>query len=246
MTERKLDRVYQLDWRSLDYPVTQHPRMATAAKLPRSYTWSCNAWLDQGQEGACVGVGFTHDLVAKPRVVTGVDMVFARERVYWEAQKIDPWDGGAYPGAAPFYEGTAVLAGAKVLTSMGFYSGYTWGLTLEQMAVGVGYTGPAVIGVDWFEGMFDTDASGFIRPTGAAVGGHCLLTNGVRIVWKSGSARTSFADVDRAKSWFLLRNSWSRAWGVDGSAKISFEDMDLLLHREGDVCFPVRTAKVTV
>jgi hypothetical protein len=195
----------------------------------------------------CVGFGFTHDLRAKPKVVNGVTNDFARTKVYWEAQRIDEWEGGAYPGASPRYEGTSVLSGAKVLTSLGYYSGYTWALNIEQLVLGVGYAGgPAILGLNWYEGMDDVDDDGFIHVTGEQDGGHCLLAIGVRIVWKAGSARATFADVDQQRSYFLLHNSWGKDWAADGRAKISVADMDRLLNEAGDACFPVRTSKVLV
>ncbi len=237
----RLDRVYELDWRSLNYPVTAHPKMrSTTPKPPRSYTWSIDAWLNQGAEGACVGFGFAHDLRARPSVVGGVSNQLARI-FYHDAQKIDPWDGGSYPGASPFYEGTAVLSGAKVLTARGFYSSYTWALDIMQMIMGVGYAGPAIIGVNWHTNMFETDSQGFIHATGSVEGGHCILVQAVKVVRFPNSV-----DLDPTKTYFTLHNSWGKSWGVNGKAKISVKDMDFLLNSQGDVCFPVRTKKVSV
>jgi hypothetical protein len=243
----RLDRLYELDWRSLDYPVTSHPKIRTAtAKPPRSFTWSCDVWLDQGQEGACVGFGFSHDLRAKPKVVQGITNRFAREQVYWEAQKIDPWSGGAYPGANPRYEGTAVLAGAKVLTDLGFYSAYTWALTIEQVVMGIAYAGPAIFGFDWYSDMSNPDDKGFIHATGFIDGGHCILGKAVKIEWKAKGGPRVWANVDLDRSYITLHNSWGKDWGTEGTAKISLTDVDMLLKAQGDACFPVRTAKVKV
>lgn len=218
----RLTRIKQFDYRSRAFPITA---TITATK-PRSYTWACSAHLDQGSEGACVGFGWSHELIAKPAVAKNITDKFAKEKIYWEAQKIDEWSGGSYPGAKPQYEGTSVLAGAKVVKSLGYIKEYRWAFGLDDLIMAVGYKGPAVLGLDWYEGMYDTDMLGFIKPTGYNVGGHCILAKGVNI----------------KSEYFLLHNSWGPQWGVGGDAKISFDNMDLLLRQGGEACIPtVRT-----
>lgn len=241
-----LDRIYELDWRSLDYPVSA-TLTADQIRYPRSYTWALSQYFDQGREGACVGFGFAHELAAAPIAVEGVTGGWGRE-IYWLAQREDPWPGGAYEGADPFYEGTSVLTGAKVVQDLGHYSGYTWALDAQEIAVGVGYKGPCVLGLRWYEGMSNTDADGFIRPTGSVRGGHCILAVGVKIVWKSWVNRLfsrKWENVDYDRSYVLLHNSWSQTWGMNGRAKLSLRDLDTLLAEEGDACFPVRIIRPT-
>ena len=50
--DRRLDRIPFHDERSRNFPLRA---MLTTAqqKAPRSYTWACAYFLDQGQEGAC-------------------------------------------------------------------------------------------------------------------------------------------------------------------------------------------------
>jgi hypothetical protein len=244
----RLDRIYQRDLRSLAF--LSRDRVAAMSRHiePRSYTWSIGIFLDQGAEGACVGYGFTHELAARPVAVVGVNGGFARQ-VYFDGQRIDEWPGGAYPGASPFYEGTSVLAGAKVLQSRGFYLGYDWALSAEDVADGIGYLGPCVLGLNWYDGMFDTDAKGFIHKTGPLLGGHCIVAVGVRIVYKSWISRLlsrRWDNVDLDRSYVTLHNSWGSDWGVNGQARLSLRDLGLLLAEQGDACFPRRnTAKVT-
>lgn len=79
--DARLARLVQFDKRSRKYAI----RAAIGAKRPRSFTWSCDKWLDQGVEGACVGFSMTHELAARPAPVTrGMTPTFAREKVYWE------------------------------------------------------------------------------------------------------------------------------------------------------------------
>ncbi len=99
----RLDRLVLFDDASRNYPI-RTLLTAEQYRKPRSYTWRFpTEWLlDQGREGACVSCGWGHELMSRPRVVTGINMPWCRERIYFEAQRIDPWPGGAYPGASPF------------------------------------------------------------------------------------------------------------------------------------------------
>ncbi len=168
----------------------------------------------------CVGFGVTHELMFYPVPVRRVDATFAREKIYWVAQEGDPWPGGSYPGASPAYEGTSVLYGVKAAADLGYYKEYRWATSENELALGVGYLGPAIIGVDWYEGMFEPDSKGFIRPTGEKMGGHCCLIIGINI--RSGH--------------YVIRNSWGPTWGDNGNCKISREDMSKLIRDNGEAC----------
>lgn len=221
----RLARIQQFDKRSRKYPI----RATIDAKKPRSFTWRCDKYLDQGREGACVGFSLTHELIARPAPVSGVAAKFAREQVYWEAQKVDPWPGGSYPGASPRYEGTSVLAGVQTLKNMGYIKEYRWAFGLKDLVMAVGYKGPAVIGVPWYEGMFDVRSCGHVHADGQVAGGHAILVKGVSV-----RNRT-----------FTLHNSWGKAWGRGGTGLISWDEMDKLLHEGGEAVVPlVRASRV--
>ena len=223
-SDPRLNRLVQFDEKSRQYPV-----MATLGGLkPRSYTWAGGPVLDQGPDGACVGFAMTHELAARPAVVKGRGPSFAKEKVYWEAQKIDAWPGGSYPGASPRYEGTSVLAGIKMMQKMGYIKEYRWAFGLDDLVMAVGYKGPAVLGIPWYEGMYTPGHCGYIHIGGKMVGGHAILCRGVSV-----KNRT-----------FLLQNSWGPNWGKNGTALISWEDMDRLLHERGEAVIPtIRTKK---
>lgn len=224
--DRRLDRLPQWDQNNNKYPV--RPLLTLAqVKRPRGYTWRVPVVLDQGNEGACVGFAWSHELAARPRVVADVTSGFARI-VYQDAQMIDPWPGGSYPGADPFYEGTSVLAGAKVLQGRGHFAEYRWATTMTELIGALGYEGPVVLGINWWTGMFTPDATGFLHPTGMIEGGHAILANRV-------SVREKFIGV---------HNSWGPGWGENGDAKIAFDDMEKLLVEDGEACVPVRRLKV--
>jgi hypothetical protein len=218
VADQRLARIVQFDEKSRDYPIRSTFTLGTK---PRSYTWRCSEVLDQGREGACVGFSMTHELIARPVAVKTVGAADARE-IYHEAQKIDPWDGGAYPGASPFYEGTSVLAGVKILKKRGYIGGYRWCFGLDDLVKAVGYKGPAVLGIAWYEGMFQPWSCGHIHVTGEKVGGHAILCVGVNV-----KRRT-----------FTLHNSWGPGWGDGGRCLITWDDMDRLLHEQGEAVIP--------
>lgn len=214
----RLGRLVRFDPRSRAWPIR-----AVVPKTPRSYSWRCFPRLDQGTEGACVGFGVSHELAARPSEAAGITNTSAR-KLYWEAQKLDDWPGGAYPGAKPFYEGSSVLAGMKAAQAAGWFDSYRWAFGIEDLVLGLGYNGPAVLGIPWYAGMSDPDPlSGLIRPTGQLQGGHCILA----------------VAVDVPNRLIVLHNSWGRSWGLDGRAAIRWEDLAKLLRRDGEAAFAV-------
>lgn len=218
----RLDRLVHFDERSRDYPI----RTLLAADEPRSYTWRLPVYLDQGTEGACVGFSWAHELVARPSEVKDVDTAFARN-IYFEAQKIDPWEGGAYPGATPFYEGTSILAGAKSTVATGKITEYRWGFSLNDALVAISRKGPGILGCYWYEGMMNTDDNGFIKPSGAILGGHAIIVRGVSV--KNKTVR--------------LSNSWGRNWGQDGDCFMTWDDFNTVLMNDGEFCIPVKRVR---
>lgn len=232
--DRRLDRVKRVDIRSLSYPIsTELPR--EAYYKPRGYTWRVGAHLNQFGEGACVGFDFSHEINARPKVHT-VDNEFARQ-YYFDCQRDDPWEGGAYPGASPFYEGTSVLAGARVGQRRGYWDEYRWALSIDDVIATIGYFGPVCFGFDWYSGMMSTDDQGFIRPTGSWEGGHAILG------FKSRLLRHRDGTVDYNRSWCGLWNSWGENWGLGGMCKLTYTDM-MTLWPNADACIPVKRRKV--
>ncbi len=217
--DERLTRLVNFDERSKNYPIKE----SIKAKKPRSYTWRCAEHLDQGVDGACVGFSMAHELMARPSEIKGLDAKFAKENIYWEAQKIDPWNGGSFPGANPFYEGTSVLAGVKILQRLGYIDSYRWAFSLDDLVMAVGYAGPAIIGVNWYEEMFEPKSCEHLHVGGSVVGGHALLVKGVSIKDKT----------------FTLHNSWGDSWGVHGDAKISWGEMERLLYEQGEAVVPI-------
>ena len=209
--DQRLARLVEADPRTRSYPV--RALMPVKATKPCSYTWSVGSILDQGQTSSCVGHAVAHRLIARPVVrpeITHDDAV----SIYRQAQTLDPWPGEAY-------EGTSVLAGAKAAMQRGYITSYHWAETLDELIMGVGYCGPAVMGTWWFEGMVNPAVNGAIEPTGRKLGGHAYILNGVNM-------RTQL---------FFGVNSWGDAWGVKGRFVLTFSDAERLLLDSGEACF---------
>ena len=218
----RLGRIKQFDERSRLFKAT-----AGIETMPfRSYTWRVGyplVTLDQKSEGSCVGFAWAHELAARPVALNGIDAFVARE-LYYGAQKLDEWPGGAYPGASEFYEGTSVLAGAKACKALGVITEYRWAFGLDDVRRSIGYKGPVVLGLNWYEGMFEPKDDGQISPTGERLGGHAILANA----------------VDEKRKRVLLHNSWGPTWGRPTAAScwLSFDDLGRLLHEQGEACIP--------
>ncbi len=219
----RLDRIPEFDEQSRSFPICA-ALSPDQQKAPVTKLWAIprgSEILNQGREGACVGFGITNELRHSPTPIKGLDGIFARQKIYWPAQMGDPWPGGSYPGAAPSYEGTSVHAGIKVAVDLGYYGEYRWAFSEPEMMLGVGWLGPVVIGVNWYEGMIRPDSKGFIAPTGRKIGGHCCLVKGVNV---------------RGRGYYTIYNSWGPAWGSNGTAKIWRDDMATLLQQDGEAC----------
>lgn len=222
-TDLRLDRLVQFDEKSREFPI----RELNEGRKPRSYTWRCPSVLDQGPDGACVGFAWAHELLARPAEAQGVGYPFAM-RLYREAQKVDPWPGEAY-------EGTSVLAGAKAVYGLVDKGEYRWAFSPDDALIAIGHTGPVVLGVNWYESMFNPDSKGFLRVAGRVAGGHAIVARAVN--WRE----------ERV----LLHNSWGPTWGgvadaPDGCAWISFADLARLLGESGECCVPLIRSEVKV
>lgn len=208
--DRTFDRVPQFDEKSRAYPI----RELIGTPVLREKRWRILERLDQGQEGACVGFGWCHELHAPPIRITNVDP----RAIYKRAQQLDPWPGEDY-------EGTSVLAGAQAVQELGHLKEYRWAFGIDDVLATLVAHGPVVIGVNWHQGMSDTDPQGYIHPVGPIRGGHCVCLMGI---------------IRRRRGWVVIgRNSWGIGWGRNGNFRITADDLAYLLSSGGDACIPV-------
>ena len=179
-----------------DYRLADHPLMAGPLEVPKRRLWTVNRVLDQGSTPHCVGFGWAGWGISLP-VATPYTNGGAH-KLYRECKAIDGEPDGE--------NGSYVKSGAKAMKDRGRIASYycsdpdDW----EALRTFVLAVGPVVIGIGWTEDMY-TPRKGVIRPTGASVGGHCLLMVGFDR--RSGKAR--------------LHNSWGKAWGLDGQCEIA-------------------------
>lgn len=218
----KLGCKLEYDEKSRNYPVTK--LMKTSSSFVRSYTWKLDAkvMLDQGNQGSCVGHGWAHELLARPAAVPGVSHDKAVS-IYYNAQRLDVFKGGEFPGAESFSEGSSVLAGAKATMITGLIGGYYWAFTFNDFLLALSRRGPAVVGTNWHRDMNTPGEDGAIHASGSTLGGHCYLVCGINVKTRM----------------LTIANSWGTSWGIYGKAYISFDDMELLLSN-GVACFASR------
>lgn len=211
-----LGRVGTRDHRDLMYQMSE--LLPPTTERTFRYWWDEGYWGDQGHHPACVGFAWLHLLedgpvTQEPR--TKGETRFDGLEIYREAQKRDEWAGEDY-------EGTSVRAGAKLLRERGLISRYYWAWDVATVERALLDLGPVVVGTDWFEGMFTPDEDGFVHPTGAWVGGHAYLLNGVNVKERKVRAK----------------NSWGRNWGENGQFWLHYDDLATLLARYGEACVP--------
>lgn len=225
---RVFDWVSEHDVRSRNYSI----RKVLPQKIriePRF--WDEGVVLDQGSEGACVGYGWTAELLAEPFAPDVQPLVATAERYatfsYKRAQKIDEWPGEDY-------EGTSVLAGAKIMQQDDQIAGYRWCFGALDVRDAVITSGPVVIGVPWYSSMYSTDKSGLVVVRGRKVGGHCIVVTGYHPALKING---------KTEEVFRWRNSWGSAYGLDGSGYIRFSDLAILLDDRGEACIPMGRKK---
>lgn len=224
LRDPRLDRLIEFDERSRNYPVRELIRGRTAPTRGRS--WRCDPRLDQGQEGACVGFAWAHELAAIPVVVRNISDQTART-IYHAAQRIDEWPGENYSG-------TSVLAGAKVCHTLGLVSEYRWAFGIADVVDTLARFGPVVLGIPWLESMYRPNAQGLLDCSSATiVGGHAILARGVLLKGITGAREPVIR----------LRNSWGQDWGLGGDCFVRASDLERLLHMGGEACVPVARAR---
>ncbi|MFG2722721.1 hypothetical protein ACGFW5_31145 [Streptomyces sp. NPDC048416] len=197
--------------------------------LPSTYTSATHAVripvLDQGDLGSCTGnaaegLAGTDPLygaipatvAARPTGDAGADEKQA-VALYTAATRLDSIRG-QYP---PTDTGSTGLAVAKAAQAAGLISGYQHALSLDATLKAL-TTMPLIVGVNWYEGFDNPDASGLVSISGSVRGGHEFLLYG----------------IDAAAGTVLARNSWGTGFGVDGCFSFSFDDLGRLLDEDGD------------
>lgn len=226
--ERTFDRLKQFDERSRNFSIAE---VVTAVEPKKKY-WTPGTVLDQGAEGACVGFGWTTELISSPKPyhISFEDGNRYALGVYNRAKELDPWEGEDY-------DGTSVLAGAKVVKERGYIPEYRWAFGVNQVRDAVIAEGPVVLGINWYDGMYDTQPNGLVDVSGELVGGHCIVLTGY-------NPRARIRGVKGYVEGFRWKNSWGTSYGVNGLGFIRIEDLDRLLREDGEACVPMQRQRV--
>ncbi len=222
---RRLDLAFEYPESNRDYDIST----VLTASAPRTQVWPSDIILDQESEGACAafsGIGALQCAPTRKALDYGFNECI--HDVYWPAQHIDAFPGGAYPGAETVMSGTSLNAVARVLKQRGLIDSYRWSFTRDDFRRGIIEHGPAHIGVHMYEYMYRPGAGGWIRPEGRVVGGHAMYVAGY---------------VHGRKPYYIIQNSWGRNWGGwwfkhRGRCRIKEDDLfKLLFDDRGQACF---------
>lgn len=204
-----LGRRFFKDERDANYPL----RALTPARVARiSRFYATGPVLDQGDTPRCVAFAWKQWLDSSP-IHDSVTMPPDPDTIYQRAQQLDEWPGESY-------DGTSVRAGAKVMEEAKRIGAYHWSTTPEDVRDYIVSTSTVVFGTDWYEGMFDHSADGFVKPSGAIAGGHAYLCIG----------------YSQARGAFRFVNSWGASWGQHGRFWMSGESVQQLLSQDGEAC----------
>jgi hypothetical protein len=186
--------------------------------------WNDSAiWLDQGATSQCTAYSLLHYMADGPVTHRANPLAMPRT-VYEVIQAIDRSEGRDYGEDG----GATMLAQSKAALSLGWYGEYRWGYTLDELIRALLLVGPVLLGTNWYDGQMNTDLAGRVHVTGRIVGGHAYVVNGVNTIRET----------------VRIKNSWSRQWGANGHATMSFADLNRLIAEDGEVVLP-RELKVT-
>lgn len=172
--------------------------------------WELKIQLDQGQTGHCVGFGWTAWADALP-VEANYQNADAHA-LYYECKVID--------GEPLAENGSYVRSGALALRNRGRLSAFAFARNTNEIDDWINNHGPVVVGTTWTDDMFNPDAKGYVKPTGAVAGGHCYVM---------------LEKVD-AEDAYVFQNSWGASWGLNGRFRMKRSDFGSLLADFGDAC----------
>ena len=217
----KVDTRFFKDPRSRQYMT--RALVGRTAKFKRVWTTRKDP-LDQGQEGECVGFSIAGELAARP-VAYDVTNETGR-KIFAAARSVDQSEGRNFP------DGATVLAGMKATQRANYFSKYGWCFGIDDTINWIIRRGPVVLGINWYDSMYETTGKGLIKVDGPIVGGHAIMANGF---WPN---HPLFGDI------LVLTNSWGRDWGLGGRGYLPVESTKRLLSEDGEVAaptdFPIR------
>jgi hypothetical protein len=170
--------------------------------------------------GACTGYAGTQALNTKPlhkprSAYLGEDVALD---AYSLATTIDPFPGWFNRQTGKEDTGSSVTAAANAQRRLGHISEFRWAFGGSE-ALALLMSGPVIVGTTWKRSMFEADANGYLKVSGADDDlGHSY-------VWVNYSKR-----FRRIK----ILNSWGMRWGRYGYAYLHEEDALGLIDDNGE------------
>lgn len=175
--------------------------------------WRNPVRLSQGDTPHCVGGGWTHWEATDPVLASPVDDDL--HALYYLVKELE--------GEPRQENGAWVRSGAQVQKQRGRLDAYAFAQDVDEVITWVRSKGSLVVGTLWTDDMFEPDANGYVRPTGANAGGHCYLVRG------------DIPNADGSRGSAILDNTWSEAWGVGGSFYMTWDDLATLMDDYGEI-----------
>jgi hypothetical protein len=226
MTERKFDWKPNPDAQSKRFTLD---KLGVIDSDREARDWSVyGLMLDQGEEGACVGHGVTYAVCSSPNRVKLPNPQATAFGMYYGSRRIDEWPGEDY-------DGTSVNAGMKLAREIGLINDWYWVYNADEMATAILEVGPVVLGIWWYESMYNTRDDGLVEVSGIPVGGHCIYVYGFD---------RDFTVGDYTGPVFKWKNSWGTEYGAmrngvrTGWGYVPYDMMAGFLANEGEAAVP--------
>jgi hypothetical protein len=210
-----------------NYPMARLLEGIDPTQLPAyKYWWARGEHYDQGATGTCVGHAWAHWVENAP--VTHPEQHVDPYEIYKRACDVDPWPQNDGPNYDLNF-GTSTDAGAKAVRQLGFIDSFYWTWSVDEASDHVLGRGPFVIGVNWYESMFNPRWVEVQKDVwrwtlvidekeGGVAGGHAVLVNG----------------RNKNHGTFRIKNSWGTWWGVNGQVSIKDDTLGRLLSEQGE------------
>lgn len=172
--------------------------------------------MDQGSEGTCVGHASTNTLLAAPRPHNQFP-------AFATVPKAHEFSRALYleaTGDSTYMQGAYVRDVMDVMVRRGYGNYYRCtGVPDTLQALDLG---PIVFASPWYNSMWDAHGAkggSFIKvdPNSGLNGYHCYLLTGKDLAPDSGWP-----------PWVRMENSWGKAWGANGCARIRVSDLNIL------------------
>jgi hypothetical protein len=187
-------RIYKPDARDRKFPLrtlraATEKTLATIREatggngLPFVKYWHSQSYFaDQGATGMCVayaGLNWFHDGPITHKVKPPF---MPADVLYQQTRLADGFDVDM-----TLQEGSTTRGICEFLRKIGAVDSYHWAsfddpqAATHDVVFALRALGPVFFGTDWTEGMMEPDGDRIIRPTGAVIGGHEVVLNGVNL-----------------------------------------------------------------